>query len=357
MKTVARFKKATLVAAVSAAMGLAFTGEAAASVYAGSRLLIKDLLININASGGGATSYDFQVNASATLKNSPAPASSGGNLISCSGEVGGATDCNTDPNAGPVLGALTYSFGAPASATYDFKGPGVLEYGTGQSEITTATLVDAVPTSTKSLSEAEIQPSGNPAFTETAGGTAGVFSNTVLSLQFTIPDSGGQTYPGTLTISFWADPDLLAAINVSAPPTLLSQSASASVTTSLTLTKDGSNDKAVWSPDGDTNNGCSSLTTLTCSNETDTVSLNAGVSVSTNNDSDSHSYEVAKTDWVFYAISINGLTAGTWNLVLDADTNATVRARSVPEPGVLALLGVGLLGFGLNRRNQKTKQA
>jgi hypothetical protein len=60
-------------------------------------------------------------------------------------------------------------------------------------------------------------------------------------------------------------------------------------------------------------------------------------------------------------VSITGFdpTAFNWTLSLDeagtalAGVSMTNAPRSVPEPGTLALLGIGLFGMGLARRNKK----
>jgi hypothetical protein len=360
-------KRTILAATVSGVIGMGIAGPASASIYALSHMKMEGLNIGITDNLGTGLvpgTFNFSMTNTASLNGAPAidtsscngtltppiggscnptfPGGSGANTV-----LGGATDIASGTGAGPNVVNAPGSTLLRAEDNYTFLGPGNGTYGNGDSVIEDAQLTGDTRTVTENTAEAELQ--GAPG--DASGGST-IQSTTAITWDFTIlPGTSGN-----VVLSFNADPDLLARIATPPPNDPLTATAQADVTVRFNLTQDldGAGNpgtgEIIWSPQGTPGvNDCGVLFSAAVCNETnDTQSLNVTASVAAlPNSQDDHSFEQANTPTAF-GITISGIEAGQWalNLFENKKVNVTL---SVPEPGMLGLLGMSLFGLGFAR--------
>jgi hypothetical protein len=332
-------KKTTLATALIGALTMGFAGQAAASVYAGSSLNLSRLSISfVNAGTGAAITnlnpqFSFNVEDSATLNGSTQAFAAG-----CSSLAG---NCGT--GAGPVLNVPAAN--APGSSVtradtnYALYGQGTGTFANSNAEITTAQLVDGVPSSSMQVAEAEVLGAGQ------GQASTNIQSNTTWTFSFTLPDTAN------MLLSFMANPEMEA--DVTLVPPYVSGLAQSNITANFTLNKSGTPTQFVnWSPDGVSGNViCVGTTSCT---ETDPESLNETLGAGPGTSTTSHSLGTAASA---FSLDIRGLLPGNYRLTLAGLTSVNV--TQVPEPGTLVLLGGALaaLGFGGTRRRSLTKAA
>lgn len=335
-----KLKLLPLAAAVSAAVALGSAGEAAASVYAGSRLLVDNLTVVVSPlAGATVNNFNFNLTNTATLNG-------GGDIESavCSGLPSpGANTCNA---ANPRLDAAPAQLGDAAANyannAFTFIGPSAaLEFANSDSVIQEAQLAGDASTQSSQIAETELQTGQN------ASASAEIQSTTGFTFTFTLAT------PGSLVLDFDADPHMLAAINDATPgATFLSQG---NMTFTVTLSQDGGDDFVQWQPQGSpATNNCIAIGGPTCTEDNDDEDLNNQVGVSSHPNSAPFSTAVGFSD---FGITITGLLAGDYTFTLNATTSTLVTRNVVPEPGTLLLLGSGFAALGIGGVRRKKKRS
>lgn len=325
-----KFTKTTLAMAVTATMALGMAEQASASVYAGSRLLISDLLIGVtNLSQPALQGFTFTTNATANLNGVETVDGKTCDQISCS-------------NVAPVLTSVA-SQGAPIRAAGDFTffGPvhGTQTYSNGGAQINNAELSTGNPTSTNQISEVEIAGNG-VGFATTAVG-----SETALNFVFNLAGTGN------LSLKFKANPNIFVAVDTPGlvPPVF----ASGSISASFNLA--GPNGTQIsWAPNGQAGGfgDCDGVTS--CTEVSDSINLNVTRTLPFGNPS-SNGFSDARfgvdNGFQDFEILISGLAAGQHTLSLNTTTFARAQ-QNVPEPSLLALMGMSLAGISFARRRK-----
>ena len=348
MTTTAFLPRAKIALAVTGALALStVSGQAAANVYAGSRLLLEDLSIAINDSNGNplnaARSFDFFTTNTATLNGAGVI-----ELDNCSGNAGAPGSCfsGIDP-AKPADAAAANAPGGDAASTrqnniFTYFGPGATQYANSDSVIDAAQLINGTPTATRQIAEAELQTG------QQASANAEISSQTNLTFTFTVGPE-----PANLVLTFAADVDLLAAVAASA---LRPVTTSAESGWKFTLDQAGTNDQVQWEPEGTAVNDCvvSGFAGVVCTETADAEDLNNAVSAGAGAFPQTNAYSrapEANPGLSSFGINITGLLAGDYQIKLDEFTSVTM-SQGVAAPGVLSLLGLGLIGIGAVRHRR-----
>jgi hypothetical protein len=332
-------KKSTLAAVLTAALAMGVSTQASAYVYAAAGLTIDNFTLSNNAGAVTINRFDFTLTNTAFLNGAGAVQGA-----TCGGTLG-SNNCSPVP---PVLDAqpanapgstLIRPNNATTGGEFTFFGANpanlVGNWANSDSVINSAQLVTGSPTNTNNIAEALITSVPN------ASSQSDIRSVTGFTLTFTV---GSAT---DLFLSFDADPDMRAAIFGEPSGSF---SATANLNASFTLTRDGGGVFANWNPDGTAANDCIAAG-VTCTETADTQDLNTNVGVTSNSTSD-HSWDPNARNLTPFGITIGGLGVGTYTLTLN-EVKSTTLARTVPEPGMLALLGIGLMGLLASTRRKK----
>jgi hypothetical protein len=333
--------KSKVALAVAGIMALGLAGQAQAGAYATSTVLIDNFKISlINNQNIIINSFLFTATNTADLGN-PAVVTN----LSCGGAFL-ADDCGPSGSVlNPAPANATGSTVLRTDNTFLFYGPGAQTYSNSDSVIYTSELTDPLTdvTKTQQIAESEVQSTG------TGAANATIKSQTGFEINFEITGDTAET----LTLAFEATPYMRAFISAL---NFANGNAQGSLNASFTLTNDASGETINWAPQGSpsTNNcavdegGDLQAAGVTCAEDNDDVDLNRQVGVSSNGANNPFNPGLG-----LFGITIGNLYAGDWTLSLNTVTETQVRLETVPEPGVLALVGLGLAGLGWTRSRRK----
>lgn len=359
---------AKLALAVSGVAALsAVSGQAAAAVYAGSMMEVTGLEIDVTDSTGGivpAGTFTFSGSNKATLNLTNT--ATGDDI--CIGNIGsGAGGTDTCGPAGDRLNApQSFVSGGTNPATdpgedfYSFIGPNDpnKQFARADSIVPDAALPDfndgvfPSSTDTKNIAEAELQ---TLAVDQSAQANADLGSTTAFNFGFIIGSppvpNDPSTPPVTLSLEFDAIAD--AGLRIDPEAAELAQ-AKAEYSFVVTLRRtSGGIGEVRWAPAGNGSADCAVTGAfvgegVTCVASDGGESLQAQRSVDLIPDSDFASAAGS------FAVSIMGLLDGEYDFILDQKVSVNLN-NGVPAPGVLSLLGAGLIGLGALRRRRKAR--
>jgi hypothetical protein len=329
MENIMKFKYSVIATAVTAALCMGAAGQAAASVYGLSTVEISNLNLNISPfAGAKVTTFNFNLANAAQLNNG---------VVAASGNSCSNGSCNGSPN---ILDA--HAVNAPGSTalqgenTFTVHGPGTQQYANADSVIYTAQLSSGglLPSHTQNIAEAELQNGTSASANSTIDSTTGfVFSFTTDA-------------PGTLNVGFTAILNMLAAITAPDPVPNGTASAQTRINASIKL-ENAAGDFVLFRPTGGASDCVTSnALAFTCDDAAtkDPFSLNTNFGVTSQNSSG-----FSGTDAFAFAANLLGSGAHTLTYT---ESKSVLLTRTVPEPGVMALLGIGLLGMGWSSRRK-----
>lgn len=322
--------KVSIVAIVSLVVGLGWAVQAFATLYAGSRLSLRELQIDVtNPASLTVNTSQLSVQSAAALNG----------LLLADGAHCTASGTDHTCGIGPRLGPVTIS--APSSVRVrepqDYKFfkplftaiiPGsnafmhrspviihpfktVVDYSNTNAEIATASMVADEYTSTRQISEAALNT-----------GQSGAADNGIEMLSGISVTSG----TGAVVVSFRAASDRRVYMTSDEPGGF----SGVSVTTTIQLAQRSGNGFVTWSPNGLLDQNCLTygLEGLTCREQADRDNLNHEIAVYVPGTAIGGSLNYP--GFVNFRIEIIGLAEGDWTLTLSSTTEVKIYRQSPP---------------------------
>jgi hypothetical protein len=354
-------RKTALAAAIVAAIGAGFAGQAAAGIYGGASLDIAALSITVVNSEGAAIipdAFNFSLSNSAdldTFSGSPTTTSGGGAGTRTSAQ--GVLPPTYSTNPGGLSTAVPTIDPAPANDpgntvnytnnAFTLSGPGTQQYSSADNVLWTAELVNyPTPTHAQLQEESELQ-TGNG---QVASSNSNIQSGVSYSFDFTVASSA------TMTISFDATSYLRSTIN---DPLFISGNSETDMNVSAKLTQNGvSTNNIEYTPNGNLASGCAPAQTGdtwagTCVETLDPFSLNTSTTASANGANDQQNHGPGS-----FLVTITIPVEGTYSFTLAANAISTVSyfRGSTPEPATLLLLGSGIAGLGISAKKRRPRR-
>ncbi len=311
-------------AASALALGLGTAGTAQAGAYGVSFENVTNLTVLLNP---------------VVPANTSTPRSEASAILNGAGVVTGGTGSTDAPPANAPGGTVTR-----LNNVFNQFGPGADQYANADSSIPFQQTAGNAFTQSIGIGEAELQSDGT--------GSANAIQSSLTGFGFTVDLPQGTVF----TLNFDAVPFMRAQLDADAGP---GSSVVSNISAVATLTDASGNTIFSWSPQGTAANDV--IGNVGGTETADSFNLNTSVNASFAGDDaifdpsgcgvNANAAPGCPNPIAFGMVS-NPIAAGTYTFSLVGQVNTSLTLATVPEPGTLALLGLGLAGLGVGSRRK-----